>query len=643
MISSRHPGHHPALRVVLTDHPWPDLALEHTILEQAGLELIAGPAGAESVEEIERLVTDSNPAGILTCWAAVSARAVEQPTNLRIVARMGVGLDNIAVDAATKRGAWVTNVPDYCVEEVSDHAVAMLLAHYRGLVPLNNRAKAKLFTPGETKLRRIASLAVGIIGFGRIGRRTAAKLQAFGCRLLVHSRNLNVPRDKNLEVASIVEIQEKSDVIVLHVPLSESTRNLVDDAFIQGCKRGPFLINVSRGGLVNNPALVRGLDTGLLSGAALDVIDGEPSPPPSILARQDIIVTPHVAYNSPTAIEELRRRSCEEVVRVLSGQLPHHPCNTPHVSTSDTRAFEETVLGGGVASDVRIVHDPNGAYVVKRSLPKLRVAADWRSDPSRSSIEVECLRVMAELLGQARVPKVLWSDSSANQFAMELIDGRFRNWKEDLMKGRVDRVTAATAGQLLGLLHKRSAARPDIPKRFESQRAFMELRVQPFFGRIAANNAELAPAIDQMIAGMAEHRIALVHGDYSPKNILADGSELVILDCEVAHWGDPRFDIAFCLAHLLLKALRREAPAAALTDSALTFIAGYRRHGPPVLDRRLMQLLGALLLARLEGDSPVEYLEEIDAPAVKKLAVLLLTDVSKPLTEVILLATANAK
>ena len=643
MISSLNSERASTRRVVLTDHPWPNLTLEREILQGAGLELIAGPNSAGTAEEIERLVGEANPAGILTCWAPVSARAMEQPSDLRVVARMGVGLDNIAVDAATKRGAWVTNVPDYCTEEVSDHAVAMLLAHFRGLIPLNKRAKALHFTPGETQLRRIAGLTVGIIGFGRIGQRTAAKLKAFGCRLLVHSRNLNARHDMNIEAARIDEIQERADVIVLHLPLSDSTRNLVNDDFIRACKRAPFLINVSRGGLVSNDALVRGLNTGLLNGAALDVIEGEPSPPPSILERQDIIVTPHVAYNSPAAIEELRRRSCEEVVRVLSGQRPHHPCNAPRVASSTASGVQETVLGGGVASDVRVVHDPKGAYVVKRSLPKLRVAADWRSDPSRSSIEVDCLKVMAEILGQARVPRVLWSEPETNQFAMELINPRFRNWKEDLLQGRVDRVTAAAAGQLLGRLHTRSGSRTDIPKRFEGQKAFLELRVRPFFGRIAANNADLAPVIDQMVAGMAEHRIALVHGDYSPKNILANGSELVILDCEVAHWGDPRFDIAFCLAHLLLKSLRHGAPAAALADSALTFVACYRRHGPPVFDPRLMRMLGALLLARLEGDSPVEYLKEIDVPSVKKLAVLLLTDVARPLNEVVQLATANPK
>jgi aminoglycoside phosphotransferase (APT) family kinase protein len=226
---------------------------------------------------------------------------------------------------------------------------------------------------------------------------------------------------------------------------------------------------------------------------------------------------------------------------------------------------------------------------------------------------------------------------------MQLIDPRYRNWKDDLLKGRVDRRTATSAGKILGQLHTRSGQRADIPKRFASQRAFLELRVTPFFMRVAARNTDLAPIIDQMVADMANHRTALVHGDYSPKNILADGPELVILDCEVAHWGDPRFDIAFCLAHLFLKALRRDAPTAALTDSALAFITSYRCHGPEVLDGHLLQLLGALLLARLEGDSPVEYLNDLDIPAVKKVAISLLEKISGPVINTVQVILENAK
>jgi phosphoglycerate dehydrogenase-like enzyme len=131
-------------------------------------------------------------------------------------------------------------------------------------------------------------------------------------------------------VASIEQIQKDADAIVLHLPLTDATHHLVDDAFLAACARKPILINVSRGGLVDNDALLRALDRGLVSGAALDVVEGEPSPPNAVVGRTDIIVTPHIAFSSDASLEELRRRCTEDVVRVLRGETPLHPCNAPN-------------------------------------------------------------------------------------------------------------------------------------------------------------------------------------------------------------------------------------------------------------------------------------------------------------------------
>jgi aminoglycoside phosphotransferase (APT) family kinase protein len=236
-------------------------------------------------------------------------------------------------------------------------------------------------------------------------------------------------------------------------------------------------------------------------------------------------------------------------------------------------------------------------------------------------IEAQALQTMAELLGEGAVPKVLWIDADKHRFGMELIDPKLRNWKQDLLAGKVDRATADRAGELLGQLHGRSAKRPEIAERFASRQFFDELRIRPYFERIAERNPDLAPAINEGIASLrspAEH--ALVHGDYSPKNILADGSDVVVLDAEVAHWGDPRFDLAFLLSHLLLKAMRRGADAAALSDAAEAVLAGYRREGQPIVDAKLVRITGMLVLARLEGDSPVDYRDALDTVAVKRVA-----------------------
>ncbi len=610
-----------ARRVVLTDYAWPDTAIERGVIEAAGLEFVAGPAVAGTAADVAALVATHDPAAVMTCWAPVSAAAVQAPSDLRIVARLGVGLDNIATDAASARGAWVTNVPDYCVEEVSDHALALLLAHFRGVAALDRDTKALRWDPANARLERFRDLVVGLVGFGRIGQATARKLAAFGCTVLAVD-SAPVPARPGVEQVSLAALQERADAIVLHVPLLDGTRGMVDDGFIAGCRRRPLLVNVSRGGLVDNAALLRGLASGALRGAALDVIDGEPSPSPEILAHPAVIATPHVAFLSAASLVELRRRAAEEVVRVLDGQAPLHPCNRPNgAATAVPATFDR-----GVASDIQVVDGPDGPYVLKRALPRLRVAAEWLSDPARSMVEASALKAMAGIIGQDAVPRVLWVDPGRHEFAMALVPPRLRNWKQDLMSGRIDPATASRAGQLLGQLHAGSARRPELREQFRDTRFFEELRIRPYFARVAERNPDLAVDIEAVVAGMAERRTALVHGDFSPKNILADGADIVLLDCEVAHWGDPRFDLAFCLTHLTLKSLRRAAPVAPLAGAGAALLCGYCETGPAIIDAALVQILGCLLLARLEGDSPVDYLADLDVVATKRLAMRLLHD-----------------
>jgi D-3-phosphoglycerate dehydrogenase len=177
---------------------------------------------------------------------------------------------------------------------------------------------------------------VGVIGYGRIGAATARKLsQGFGVRVLANSPSLLRTHALGDEiaprvfVASLEQIQQQADAITLHLPLTAESKYLIDDDFLNACRRAPVLVNVSRGGLVDTEALIRALDRVLVSGAALDVIEGEPSPPREIIERRDVIVTPHIAFSSAASLEELRRRCTEEVVRVLRGERPMHACNEP--------------------------------------------------------------------------------------------------------------------------------------------------------------------------------------------------------------------------------------------------------------------------------------------------------------------------
>ncbi|MFE8992910.1 C-terminal binding protein [Streptomyces collinus] len=314
--------------VLLTDYAWPDDSVERSVIENAGHTLVTGPAEPSSAGAIEKLVAEHRPAGILTCWAPVSATAIGTSPDLRVVARLGVGLDNIAVDAATERGVWVTNVPDYCVEEVSDHAVGMVLAWTRGLAVFDREVRAGRWNPASARLRRLSTLTCGIVGFGRIGRATARRLGAFGCRILAHDPY--PPRDApGVEMTGLEELLRRSDVVILHVPLTPATHHIIGSEQLALMRPGGLLVNVSRGGLVDTDAVIKALDSGHLDGAAFDVLETEPDVPAGLSAQPGALLTPHVAFSSDASVIELRRRAAEEVVRILAGETPAHGCNTP--------------------------------------------------------------------------------------------------------------------------------------------------------------------------------------------------------------------------------------------------------------------------------------------------------------------------
>jgi D-3-phosphoglycerate dehydrogenase / 2-oxoglutarate reductase len=313
--------------VVQTDFAWPDVSIERSVIEAAGHTLIVGSSTLASEAEIEALIAAHNPQAIMTCWAQVSAKAIASPTDLKIVQRIGVGLDNISVSAATARGAWVTNVPDYCVGEVADHAVALLLDWARGTVNFDRSVKAGAWNPAAARLRRVADLTVGIVGVGRIGAATAHRLAAFGCRVLGYSPSGRAA--PGVEMGTLDTLVAQSDVVIIHAPLTQASQHLINAERINAMKPGAYLINVSRGPLVDTEALIVALDRGHLSGVGLDVVEGEPQPPRTLVDRADVIVTPHIAFSSDASLAELRRRSAEEVVRVLAGETPHFPCNSP--------------------------------------------------------------------------------------------------------------------------------------------------------------------------------------------------------------------------------------------------------------------------------------------------------------------------
>jgi D-3-phosphoglycerate dehydrogenase len=322
------------LTVLLTDRAWPDDGIEREVLEAAGMHLVCGPASAAGATVVEELVAEHQPAAIMTCWAPVSQTAIAQAAKLRHVARMGVGLDNIAVQAATERGVLVTNVPDYCIDEVSDHALALALSWTRGIAVADRQVRAGRWEPAAAKLHRLRSLHCGVIGFGRIGRATAHKLRAFGATVVASDPAPPAGTD-GVAIVALDELLSSCEIVILHAPLLASTKHMIGVRELALMPRGSFLINVSRGGLVDNRALLDALQVGHLAGAGLDVLDGEPRIPDGLLEHPQVIVTPHVGFSSADSVAELRRKAAEEVVRVLSDQPPRCPCNRPIVPSAN--------------------------------------------------------------------------------------------------------------------------------------------------------------------------------------------------------------------------------------------------------------------------------------------------------------------
>ena len=317
-------------RVLLTDHAWPGVEVAAGLCDAAGFDLVEAPPGATEAE-LAALAADVD--GILTCWARVTAKVIAASPALRVVSRMGIGLDNIDLGAAAARHVAVTRVPDYCVEEVSDHVVGLLHAWARCILTADRDVRAGVWDPGRYAPRRVSSLVTGVWGLGPTGRRTAEKLAGLGDpelggQVLADDRHPELAPPGVRSVPADVLLAE-CDVLSLHLPLTPDTRDLLDAARLARMKPGALLINTSRGALVDVDALGTALDTGTPGAAALDVLPGEPEVPAALRPRPDVILTPHIAFSSAHSVLDLRRRSTEDLLRVLAGVPPLNPVTRP--------------------------------------------------------------------------------------------------------------------------------------------------------------------------------------------------------------------------------------------------------------------------------------------------------------------------
>jgi D-3-phosphoglycerate dehydrogenase len=332
----------PAATVLVTDYAWPSLDIEREVLRAAGATVIAAATG----DEAELVALASEVDAILTCWKPVTPAVLDAAPRCRIVGRYGIGLDNIAVAHATRLGILVTNVPDFCVEEVSDHAMALLLACARRVVGFARATRAGGWeSRAASTLPRLRGQVLGLIGCGAIARALVPKALGFGLQVMAFTPRLAPDALAPFGVATndLDRVLQAADYLSIHAPLTAETRGLLNERAFRLMKPTAYLINTSRGPIVDEAALARALTEGWIAGAALDVLGQEPPEAGNtLLGLDNAIVTPHVAFGSDASIADLRTRAAAQVGQVLRGEWPPHVVN-PEVVQRDT--YRSTARG----------------------------------------------------------------------------------------------------------------------------------------------------------------------------------------------------------------------------------------------------------------------------------------------------------
>ncbi len=273
-------------------------------------------------------------------------------------------------------------------------------------------------------------------------------------------------------------------------------------------------------------------------------------------------------------------------------------------------------LEGGVSSDIVRVDLVHGSVCVKRALSKLKVTADWRAPVSRNLFEAIWFKIAGAIVPQA-VPKIFHIDASAHAIVMEFLGpDQHRVWKQLLRDGEIRPQTARAVAEVIAAIHDATSRQPRLPALFPTDRTFHAIRIEPYLLATAERHHDMRLPLREIARQTASTKFALVHGDVSPKNILVGPEGPVILDAECAWFGDPAFDIAFCLNHLLLKCVWRpsfsEGYLACFNLMAETYLGRVTWEPPEALEKRAAWLLAALFLARIDGKSPVEYIERED-------------------------------
>lgn len=315
------------LLVAVTDSVFPSLDPAKRVLAEVGAELqLADQPTPEAILDVARQAD-----GMLVTYAQVSGDVIEQLERCQVIARFGIGVDNVDIDAAMRAGIVVTKVPDYCIDEVSDHALALLLTLARKITLANQQVQAGGWDVGDVvPIHRLRGRTLGLVGFGQIPRALAPKAQALGLKVIASDPYISdeVTASLGVERVAFEALLAAADYISIHTPLTPETRHMFDADAFEKTKPGALLVNTARGPLVDAQALADALDEGRLAGAALDVMPQEPPPADSpLLGRDNVILTPHIGFYSEESLVELQTKAAQEVARVLSGESPRYPVN----------------------------------------------------------------------------------------------------------------------------------------------------------------------------------------------------------------------------------------------------------------------------------------------------------------------------
>ncbi|QDT96360.1 C-terminal binding protein [Gimesia aquarii] len=304
--------------VLITDRAWPDCEVERKQLALVDAEVIEAPPGADEQTLIEYA---TGVDAIATCWAPVTEAVIAAAPHCKTIARLGIGLDNIDVKYASSKKIPVTNVPDYCIPEVADHTIALMLASLRNVAFFHHQTKQGTYNLAAAPIpRRVSTLTIGVFGFGLTGQAVIERARAFGMNVIANNSSGN-DYGTGTTMVSFSDLLEQSDVISIHAPLTDATHHQFDESAFEQMKSTALIINTSRGGLIDFSALKFAIQNEQIAGAALDVFDPEPPDLNDPFFKDErVIASPHAAFISQESLDELRQQAARQVADILVGR-----------------------------------------------------------------------------------------------------------------------------------------------------------------------------------------------------------------------------------------------------------------------------------------------------------------------------------